>query len=431
MPRWKAPDLPDGPLRELNRALHGLHGRAGWPSSRDLQKAVGGQDVMSYTTIHQALTKPLLPRWGVIELLVEELARMSGGRRRPDDTVEHFKELYDRAYGAGEGDGPVPRAPDTPAAASATIGPPSSVNRTDEQANWIGSAPQGDRSGDNGQRVDALAELRRRISDGNYPLGSTLPPQRELASELGVSRLAVQRALRSLQDDGWIMSRQGSGSRVIKNGEVERATNPGRSHHPVSLAPYIAQAFEQDDVSLDVFTLTSESLTAHIQLQAERIHALQISPRSITLRVMVPDMSLAFPYWRSGDAAHDDALKKRAADITRRHLLTLHNVMNNVYTSMLVPSVWFTIHQIPLVPSFKLYLINGVAALHGFYEVVERPIDLNGETVGALDVMGLGAALTYHVEDDDPHSQGSVFVRNARGWFESVWQRLADQEGHG
>ncbi|PKW05137.1 regulatory protein, gntR family [Streptomyces sp. 1222.5] len=446
MSRWKAPDLPDGPLRELNRALHALHGRAGWPSSRELQKAVGGRDVVSYTTIHQALTKPGLPRWGVIELLVEELAKTAGGRRLPTDTVEHFKELYDRAYDDGEDDASGPQATsDAPAPSSETTGAPPPVDRVDEVTdpadavatragrvtNWTGSAPQVDGSGDNGRLVSAQAELRRRITDGSYPLGFTLPPQRALATELGVSRLTVRRALQALQDEGWVMSRQGSGSRVIKNGRVERATSPGRSGRTVSLGPYIGRAFEQDDVSLDVFTLTSESLTAHIQLQAERIHALQISPRSITVRVMVPDMSLAFPYWRSREAAREDALKERAADIAHRHLTTLHNTLSNVYTSMLVPTVRFSVRQVPLVPSFKLYLINEVMALHGFYEVVERPIDLNGETVAALDALGLGAALTRHVKDDDPHSQGSVFVENARSWFESVWERLAAQDVDG
>jgi hypothetical protein len=446
MPRWKAPDLPDGPLRELNRALHALHGRAGWPSSRDLQKAVGGHDVVSYTTIHQALTKPLLPRWGVVELLVEELTRMSGGRRRPDDTVEHFKELYDRAYDDSGADGPVPQVPEAHPAPVVTTEPPPRANQADSVTNWSGSAPHVDTSGGNGGRGNdgggnggggtggrgrAAAELRRRITDGTYPFGSLLPPQRALADELGVSRLTVQRALRGMQEEGWISSRQGSGSRVVRQGPTASEPGPGRYRRPFALGPYISEAFEQDDVSLDVFTLTSESLTPHIQLQAERIHAGQISPRSITVRLMVPDMSLAFPYWRSGHSAQDDALKERAVGNARRQHTVLHNTLSNVYTSMLVPSVLFTCHPVPLVPPFKLYLLNGTAALHGFYEVIERVVDLDGEWVQTLDVHGLGATLTHHVKDDDPHSPGSVFVDNARDWFESVWHRLADQEGHG
>ncbi|MFF7263394.1 GntR family transcriptional regulator [Streptomyces sp. NPDC008159] len=372
---------------------------------------------MSYTTIHQALTKPLLPRWGVIELLVEELARAAGGRRRPTDTVEHFKELYDRAYGAGEDDehanvDPEPEALDARTPSGVTTEPPAALrigetDRTD-------SAPQVDR-GDGGKRGESVTEqLRRRLTADSYPPGSRLPPQRDLARELKVSRDAVQRALRVLQDEGWIASRKGSGIRVIKN--IQRG---------VVMGPLISEAFERADVSLDVFTLTSESLVAHMRLQAERIQFGHISPRSITVRLLVPDMSLAFPYWRSGDAAQDGALKERAVGIAQRQLADL----SAVFRSMLVPFVRFTVRHVPLVPSFKLYLINEVAALQGFYEVVERVVDLDGEWVQALDVLGLGAPLTHHVKDGDPHSPGSMFVESARGWFESVWQRLADQEG--
>lgn len=67
-------------------------------------------------------------------------------------------------------------------------------------------------------------------------------------------------------------------------------------------------------------------------------------------------------------------------------------------------------------------------ALHGFYEVIERPIELStGEEVAALDVLGLGATLTHHVKDGDPQSPGTVFVDSAQAWFDSVWQRLAEE----
>lgn len=41
MPRWQLPDLPEGPLRTLNRELHDLHEKAGCPSARTLHISVG------------------------------------------------------------------------------------------------------------------------------------------------------------------------------------------------------------------------------------------------------------------------------------------------------------------------------------------------------------------------------------------------------
>jgi hypothetical protein len=65
--------------------------------------------------------------------------------------------------------------------------------------------------------------------------------------------------------------------------------------------------------------------------------------------------------------------------------------------------------------------------LIGPYEVIERQIPLSsGEEVESLDVLGLGAQLTHHVRDEDPNSQGSVFVGSWQSWFESVWGLLAE-----
>ncbi len=43
--------------------------------------------------------------------------------------------------------------------------------------------------------------LSQRIQDGTYPAGSYLPPERDLAAELGVSRTVVQNALRRMEAD--------------------------------------------------------------------------------------------------------------------------------------------------------------------------------------------------------------------------------------
>ncbi|WP_217563298.1 hypothetical protein, partial [Paenibacillus sp. GbtcB18] len=82
-----------------------------------------------------------------------------------------------------------------------------------------------------------------------------------------------------------------------------------------------------------------------------------------------------------------------------------------------VPSVDVQIRHVRLVPAFKLYVINRTEVLHGLYEVIGRPIILGtGEEIDALDVLGLGAMLTHHVEDADPNSPGSVFVLKMKAW---------------
>ncbi|MFF7868846.1 GntR family transcriptional regulator [Streptomyces qaidamensis] len=268
-------------------------------------------------------------------------------------------------------------------------------------------------------------ELRARMADGRYPLHTLLPPQRELAEEFSVSRDTVQRVLRELKSEGWIESRQGSGSRVIRTQQIHSPTSSKRPDRMVTLGPLISEAFEQPDVTLDVFTLTSESLDAHIRLQTERIRAELIAPQSITLRMLLPDESLDFPYWRTKDGASDTILKERLLGITRRHTASLRSVLSDLKTMELVPSVDFEIRQARLVPTFKLYLVNKVAALHGPYQTFQRKIVLeDGREIEAVDVFGLGAQLTHHVKDEDPYSPGTVFVETHQSWFDSVWTYL-------
>ncbi|WP_326722228.1 winged helix-turn-helix domain-containing protein [Streptomyces sp. NBC_00243] len=286
----------------------------------------------------------------------------------------------------------------------------------------------GARTGDGGGReVWRVAEaLRARMADGAYPLGGQLPAQRELAHEFGVSRDTVQRALKDLIAEGWIESRQGSGSRVIKTQRVQSLTPKSPRSARTALGPIIGRAFEQPEVTLDVYTLTSETLDTHIRLQAERIRAREIAPQSIAVRMLLPSEDLDFPFPQAVDHPDDPRLRERLLAITGRHTSSLRNVLEALRVEGLVPSVRLEIRHVPLVPPYKLYLLNGTEALQGFYEVIERPIVLDGpEEVVALDVLGLGATLIHYLRDDDPDSTGSVFVTSSQAWFDSVLSLLA------
>jgi DNA-binding transcriptional regulator YhcF (GntR family) len=301
------------------------------------------------------------------------------------------------------------------------------------------SSGRGDGGGVKGAN-SLLEEIRARIADGTYAVGGLLPTQRELAEEFEVSRDTVQRALQELKNERWIESRQGSGSRVVKS-PIHSGKEPQKAPRlRAALGPFITRAFAQPVVQLDVFTLTSESLDAHIRLQAERIRTGEIAtPQRIELRLLQPSESMALPYPRprpSGKgtdepqelALLEERIHERLVGITRRHTSSLRSALRDLETEGLVPSVDVEIRQVPLVPAFKLYLRRGAEALFGPYEVVERPILLDdGTEVDALDVLGLGSTLTRHVNDEgDPNSTGSVFIESMQTWFDSVWERLSE-----
>ncbi|HEX7975949.1 MAG TPA: fatty acid metabolism transcriptional regulator FadR [Anaerolineales bacterium] len=52
------------------------------------------------------------------------------------------------------------------------------------------------------------------ILDGRFPIGSSLPAERELAAALGVTRPTLREALQRLARDGWIEIRHGRPTRV-------------------------------------------------------------------------------------------------------------------------------------------------------------------------------------------------------------------------
>jgi DNA-binding transcriptional MocR family regulator len=80
------------------------------------------------------------------------------------------------------------------------------------------------------------AALQSAIGRGAIPVGSTLPPERHLASLLGVSRGTIVAAMRSLAAAGLIERRQGSGSRVVAGAGGSAAAAAGVD--PLRLAAF-------------------------------------------------------------------------------------------------------------------------------------------------------------------------------------------------
>lgn len=62
------------------------------------------------------------------------------------------------------------------------------------------------------QRVQST--LREAIQAGSFARGGGLPPERELADALGISRVTVRNAVKGLVDEGLLESRQGAGTFV-------------------------------------------------------------------------------------------------------------------------------------------------------------------------------------------------------------------------
>lgn len=79
-------------------------------------------------------------------------------------------------------------------------------------------------SGSAPRRVDdAVDALIAAVLDGTYRTGSVLPPERELAPQLGVSRTSLRQAITRLEQLGVVAPHQGRGTTVL---DITDTTDP-------------------------------------------------------------------------------------------------------------------------------------------------------------------------------------------------------------
>jgi GntR family transcriptional regulator/MocR family aminotransferase len=71
-----------------------------------------------------------------------------------------------------------------------------------------------DLAGSAGKRAAVMGALREAIRGGRLAPGTRLPSTRSLATDLGVARNTVAEAYAELTAEGWLVARQGSGTRV-------------------------------------------------------------------------------------------------------------------------------------------------------------------------------------------------------------------------
>lgn len=74
-------EIPPGPHRNLLTALHHLYQLAGFPSTREISKAIArsefARDSMSHQTVANILTGRRVPRWLKVEALVDALLTLA------------------------------------------------------------------------------------------------------------------------------------------------------------------------------------------------------------------------------------------------------------------------------------------------------------------------------------------------------------------
>ncbi|OBF29999.1 PLP-dependent aminotransferase family protein [Mycobacterium sp. ACS4331] len=80
--------------------------------------------------------------------------------------------------------------------------------------------------GTRGVRDTLLTSLREAVRSGRLAPGTRLPPSRALATDLGVARNTVAEVYSELVAEGWLASRQGSGTWVVNQSHTPSTPRP-------------------------------------------------------------------------------------------------------------------------------------------------------------------------------------------------------------
>jgi DNA-binding transcriptional regulator YhcF (GntR family) len=285
-----------------------------------------------------------------------------------------------------------------------------------ETTDYLGGLDQDDPRPSSQQIANKLraAILTRRLQPGDK-----LPSQNELAQRYGVARETVKAALRQLDQDRLIVSRQGSGAYV--RAQIER---------PVGLRPHIEAAFDRPHASVDFAGFSGETLHNTLAEVLDKVRAGRLTPQSISIRMMTADTSAPMLLPRRLDTeTAEPAIQKRAARIGQRAIDGIIDSVTELADLGLVKSATADIRVYPMTPWFKLYLLNAEEAFLGFYPVIEHTISLGSESADIWDLMGKDAALFHFSRSDAETSNGPQMVSEAQEWFDSVWKSVARRAG--
>ncbi len=256
--------------------------------------------------------------------------------------------------------------------------------------------------------------LRAAILMGRFEPGEKLPSQHALVARYGVARETVKSALRILDREQLIVSRQGSGVFV-------RA----RQGNQLDLQGLLRKAFDREHVTIDYAGYQGETLANTLLPSLKEIGAGTLRARSLRLRMLLLDPAAFSDFPRRVDGRRTDAaLRRTLARVTEDAVGRLTEAVRELTDAGVLRSGTVEVRLHGLGPMMKVYLLNNEQVLLGFYPVTEYSVNVKGESVPLHHPSGWDAAL-FTGNDAGVEISGPPFAEQARAWFESVWSTIA------
>ncbi|MFE2022617.1 winged helix-turn-helix domain-containing protein [Streptomyces sp. NPDC059499] len=267
--------------------------------------------------------------------------------------------------------------------------------------------------------------LRERIRTGVLKTGAHMPTQAQLVEEFGVERGAIRRAVEHLKAEGMLTAvTRGAPPRIAGPPSVGGEADDAEPQQTAAvLGPKILAAFGAPEVRIDALCLTAESLSLALAEPLQRIRSGRLKPRSVKVRILLPDRHLDLAFPRPADDAEDAAqVHERWLNLRNIQGAALrHNLL--AMRSTLHLDVEVTFRALPFTPPVKIYLLNDSEALFAYYTVTRRQEQIDGSPVELFDV--LGSDSTLFMFNGDGGVRDEAFVAQSSMWFEGLWTTVA------
>ena len=203
---------------------------------------------------------------------------------------------------------------------------------------------------------------------------------------------------------------------------------PARTPRPlpsIGIRPYIERAFTAEHVTIDFAGFSGETLHGVIQEPLDSIRVGHAKPRSLAIRLLLPDTArpMVLPC-RADDHADEPAFRERAHQLTTRHARAIIDTVQGLTDLGLIENATTEIRVHPCVPLFKLYILNNEEAFFGFYPIARHNVQLPAGPQAMYDLMGKDALVFRHAADSGQPAD-APWIEQARNWFDAMWQTMS------
>ncbi|MFW6695176.1 GntR family transcriptional regulator [Streptomyces sp. MAR4 CNX-425] len=263
-------------------------------------------------------------------------------------------------------------------------------------------------------------DLRRRIGEGEFGRDATLPAQNALAGRYRVSRPTVSKALGLLRADGLVNDPgRGSPSRVLHSAPDQDDPSP---------VDCLTRAFGREHVTLDVVSVTMQSLLRYLDKPFKSVLEGSLNPASITVRALIPRRSALQDLPRLVRQPEDPRPGDRLYGFVRSFTQALRAGLDQLKEDAGV-DVSLQVRSTGQPPGHKFYLLNGAEVLFGTYTSQREEVEFvlgSGEYHTIYDVRGVETPLVhFHPPEYGGNARDALFIDQQRAWFETRWKTIA------